>query len=55
MLAMQHVKRKQKDKTVNVRIREELRDELKKEAIDRGITLQALLEEIIKPYKEKEI
>lgn len=36
-----------KQKTVNVRIPEELRDELKKEAIDKGLTLQEYLEEIL--------
>ena len=38
----------QKPKTVNVRIPKELRDKLKKEAIDRDITLQELLEEKLK-------
>lgn len=34
-----------KPKTVNVRIPKELRDKLKKEAIDKDVTLQKLLEE----------
>ena len=34
-----------KTKTVNVRIKEELRNKLKAEAAERGITLEQLLEE----------
>lgn len=40
---------KKKPKTVNVRIRKDLKDKLKAEAAKKGITLQKLLEEIINP------
>ena len=40
----------EKPKTVNVRIKEELRNKLKAEAAEKGITLQELVEQKLTNY-----